>query len=141
MSLFSYLAPDATLLLFTTGILLLYVEINRPGLILPGAVGLTVTLLALAHALRAGLPPRAAAAGLLATALLALSTRARPRLLLAVIASGALFYAFCNAVPISGRDLRHICLPIVCAVVLGPGTFLLTTIAARARQNKGLDSK
>ena len=33
-----HLVPDTALILFTLGVLLIYLELNRPGLILPGAV-------------------------------------------------------------------------------------------------------
>lgn len=141
MNPLALLPPDAALLLFTAGVLLIYLELNRPGLILPGAAGLTLSLLALSRFLRPGLSPAAAAAALLGGALLLLSTRTRTRLPCAIAASAALLYAFLRPAPAVAGDRPHAATAVVCALLLGMGTSLLTTIAARARQNKGLDSK
>ena len=43
------LSPDAALGMLTVGILLVYVELNRPGVVVPGAVGLTAVLFAVAY--------------------------------------------------------------------------------------------
>ncbi len=133
-----HISPSAALLLLTAGMLLIYAELNRPGLILPGALGLTASLLAAARFLQIGLSPGAAAAFLLALSLLALSTRTRSRLPLAALATASLLFAFLRP---SAQARPHTAVAIACAVLLGPGTSLLTTIAARARQNKGLDLK
>jgi len=39
---------DSALLVLTMGVLLIYVELNRPGWVVPGAVGLTAALFAMA---------------------------------------------------------------------------------------------
>ena len=48
----SHLSPDAAIVVLTMGVLLIYVELNRPGWILPGAAGLLATLFAGASLLR-----------------------------------------------------------------------------------------
>ncbi len=42
------LDPNVTLLLFAAGVLLVYWEMCRPGMVLPGAAGLTLAILAAA---------------------------------------------------------------------------------------------
>lgn len=44
--LLSLMNPDLAVLLLTLGLLLIYLEINTPGTVVPGAVGLTLVLLA-----------------------------------------------------------------------------------------------
>jgi membrane-bound serine protease (ClpP class) len=46
MLLLSLMNPDLAVLLLTLGLLLIYLEINTPGTIVPGAAGLTLVLLA-----------------------------------------------------------------------------------------------
>ena len=135
------LSPDAALLLLTGGLLLIYIELNRPGLIVSGALGLTFTLLALARFARDPIAPAAAGAGVAGALLLVLSARTRTHLPLALLSTAALLYAFLRPPPgpLGTRPNRRVAVP--CALILGLGTSLLTTIAARARQNKGLDLK
>jgi membrane-bound ClpP family serine protease len=59
-------SPDAAVLLLTVGLLLVCVELNRPGWIVPGGVGLLLLLFAVASLLRLDLS--LAGAALLATA-------------------------------------------------------------------------
>ncbi len=54
LSRLSHLSPDAALLVLTLGLLLIYVELNRPGWIVSGAVGLLAVLFAVASLARAG---------------------------------------------------------------------------------------
>src|SRR5580698_5751837 len=46
LPLLSELSPDAAILILTSGVILIAVELNRPGWIVPGAVGLLLALLA-----------------------------------------------------------------------------------------------
>ena len=75
MTLAHSLSADQAILLFTLGIALIYVELNRPGWIIPGALGLLATLLALAAMVQNGIN--------LAAAMLALTlglARLNPRI-------------------------------------------------------------
>ncbi len=132
------MSPDTALLVLTVGFLLIYIELNRPGLILPGATGVTLVLIAAARLIRQGsLPPAHLAAGLFGIAFLVLSTRTRRHLGLGLLATAALLFGFHRDASTGPRSL----VAIPCALFLGIGTSFLTTIAARARQNKGLDLK
>ena len=132
------MSPDTALLVLTAGFLLIYIELNRPGLILSGAIGLTLALLAASRLIRQGsLPPAHLAACLFGLALLILSTRTRRHLALGFLATVALLFGF--HVPAFDGPRPLVAVP--CALFLGIGTSFLTTIAARARQNKGLDLK
>ena len=48
LPLFSTLSPDAAALILTVSLALIAFELNRPGSILPGALGLLLSLLATA---------------------------------------------------------------------------------------------
>jgi len=134
-----HLTPDATIVLLTAGVLLVYLEFNRPGLILPGALGLALSLLAIARLISLPMGKGAAEACVLAAILLILSIRLRGRLLFGIAASISLLYGFGNIVIPAPASRTHLAVTVVCALLLGAGTSFLTTIAARARQNKGLD--
>ena len=134
-----HLSPDAAVLCLTLGLLLIYLELNRPGLILPGAIGLLIVLLTIAVLLPLPLSPIGvvlitAAAGLLLLGL----TRQTP-LLLAVTATLALIFGFLHLVRRGDSPQVHALTATGCGLVLGAGTSLLTHLARRARANKGLD--
>jgi membrane-bound serine protease (ClpP class) len=135
----AHLGPDAAVLLLTLGLLLVYTELNRPGWILPGTLGLLLVLLAAASLLRLELS--AAALVLLATAaallLIGLLRPTPPAVALA--ATLALVLGLYRLV--LGPAPRHVHggTAIVCGLLLGSGTSVLTRIACRARANKALD--
>jgi membrane-bound serine protease (ClpP class) len=129
------LSPNAALLLLTLGIALIYIELNRPGSILPGALGLLATLLsiaALAHD-HPALP--AVILCLTALALLAVDLFRSTHILVAVAATLALVLGLSNLVPAR----IHLWISVPCGILLGTGTSLLTRIARRARANKAVD--
>jgi membrane-bound ClpP family serine protease len=135
--LLTSLSPNAALMIFTLGLALLAVEINRPGRILPGALGLLLALLA-----SAGLyarHPSAEAALEIAACLALMLFRERIRLhsLIAGLATIPLILAIAHLIPPSPGISPWIA--ILCGLILGAGTLVLTAIARRARQNKGLD--
>jgi hypothetical protein len=81
-----HLAPDAAVLLLTLGLLLICVELNRPGWIVPGALGLLLALFAVARC--CGYELSRAAVALLATALaLLLLDLLRPTPMLVAVAA------------------------------------------------------
>ena len=127
------LTPNHALLVLTLGILFIYVELNRPGRVIPGAVGLLLTLLAIPSLLDGTYPP--ALLILLATsiALIALGLRRTVHPVVFAAATLGLMLAF--------RTLNgvHWAIAASCGLILGAGTSILTRIARRARLNKGLD--
>jgi len=134
-----HFSPDAAVLCLTLGLLLVYLELNRPGSIVPGAIGLLIVLLAIAGILP--LHPQAIGVALLAGAagLLLLGLVRQTPLLVAVTATFALVFGFLNLLKGGDRPHVHALTATGCGLVLGVGTSLLTHLARRARANKGLD--
>lgn len=126
--------PDQAILLLTLGVLLIDLELNRPGWIVPGALGLLATLLSLAVLSHSGISPIAALLCGCGIALLAVSLRRTPPVSVSVAATLALTLGLVRLTP-----QVHAAVVAPCGVVLGAGTSLLTRIARRARTNKGLD--
>jgi membrane-bound serine protease (ClpP class) len=133
------LSPDSALILLTLGLLLIYVELNRPGWIISGALGLLASLFAMASLLRLELNPAAIALICTAVALLVLDLLRRTQPTIAVAATLALVLGFSHLVLGHGELRIHTVTAVVCGVVIGAGTSVLTRIARRARVNKGLD--
>jgi membrane-bound ClpP family serine protease len=130
-------APNLCLLLFTLGFALICVELNRPGLVLPGATGLLLSLLTIASLARLELSPGALV--LIATAwlLLLLGLRRNVHSIVSAAATLALILGFYRLTPVEPRI--HPITALVSGLFLGIGTSILTRIARRARVNKGLD--
>lgn len=136
---FAQLSPDVALLVMTVGLLLIYVELNRPGWVLSGALGLTATLFAVASLGRFELNAGAVALTGTAVALLAVDLLRRTQVMVAVAATLALVLGMQYLVRGPGGLRVHPVTAVGCGVVLGAGTSVLTRIARRARTNKGLD--
>ena len=135
----AHLAPDPAILLLTLGLLLIYVELNRPGWIFPGACGLLLALLSVGSLLRLDLSVAAVALLATATALLLLDLLRPTPVLVAVAATLALVLGLDHLV-LGPAPLRiHAADAVVCGLLLGGGTSVLTRIARRARANKALD--
>jgi membrane-bound serine protease (ClpP class) len=135
----SNLSPDSALILLTLGLLLIYVELNRPGWIITGALGLLAFLFAIASLLPRELNPAAIALICTAVGLLVLDLLRRTQPMVAVAATLALVLGFSHLV-LGPEGLRiHTVTAVVCGAVIGGGTSILTRIARRARANKGLD--
>jgi membrane-bound serine protease (ClpP class) len=128
------MTPDQAILLLTLGVALIYVELNRPGWILPGALGLLAVLLAGASLLRSGIDPVAASLCASATAILVCSARKTFPVVALVAATLSLMLGLLRLTP-----QVHMAVALPCGLLLGTGTSLLTRIARRARTNKGLD--
>ncbi len=133
----SHLGPNAALVVLTVGLLLIYVELNRPGWVVSGVVGLTAVLFAVASLGRMELNPAAVALVGTAVVLLGLDLRTRTQGMVAVAATLALVLGFDHLVlgPVRIGTMTAV----GCGVVLGGCTSILTRIARRARTNKGLD--
>lgn len=120
--------PAVALLLLTAGALLMAWEANRPGLLLPGAAGLTAALVALASVAKG--PHPALSLSLLVAAFLCMSISfRRPFLLLQLLAAALWLLAFLSIAPTATA------LP--CALVLAASTSWFARVAFRARRNKG----
>ena len=139
LPLLATLSPNIAVLMFTVGFALIAVECNRPGTVFFGAVGVLLTLLAAAN-----LWPRHPSAEsvlqiILSMAVLLLQTRRRLLWLLPASATILLIYSIATLLPATAQPPIHQWTAILCGLVLGAGTTVLTRIAQRARQNKGLD--
>ena len=134
-----HLAPDHALLLFTLGLLLIYVELNRPGWIVPGACGLLLALLATASLLRLNLSLVAVTLLATAAALLLLDLLRPAPALVALAATVALILGFDRLVQGPEQLRIHAPVAVLCGLVVGGATSVLTRIARRARANKAVD--
>ena len=132
------LSPDHALLLLTAGVLLIYVELNRPGWIAAGTLGLLALLFALASLLRLELNWEAITLVGTAVALLLLGLRRRTPAIVAAAATLALILGF-EYLMLQGNAHVQAGTAIGCGVLIGAVTSILTRIARRARTNKGLD--
>ncbi len=134
-----HLSADAALFVFTLGIGLIYVELNRPGSILPGMAGLLLALLAVASLLHQQLSPIAILLILLGTALLAYGLRRTTPVLIESTAIVCLVFGMLQLISGPPDQRVHALAAVPCALTLSVGTAYLTRIARRARLNKGLD--
>lgn len=133
------LSPNAAFLILTLGLALIAVELNRPGSILPGALGLLLALLA-AASLYSRHPSTVAALEIGACiALMIFGERLRLHWIVIALATVPLIVAIVYLIPPDHGPRISAWVAVICGLVLGAGTILLTGIARRARQNKGLD--
>ena len=131
--------PDLAILLLLAGILLIYLEFNVPGTIIPGALGTLCVLLAL-FGLNL-LPLRGASVALLIIGLALLLAEFKFPSHGIVASSGILAIVFGLATLVDApiRELRvHPSTAIATGLAFGLITFYLGTIAIRARRNKTL---
>jgi membrane-bound serine protease (ClpP class) len=133
------LDPNAAVWVLTAGLLLIYVELNRPGWIITGALGLLAALFALTSLLRLDLNVGAEALVISGVALLALDLVRRTPWIVAAAATLSLVLGLDHLVVDSGTGLVGVWTAIACGAILGAGTSILTRVARRARVNKGLD--
>jgi membrane-bound serine protease (ClpP class) len=133
------LSPDGALLLLTASMMLIYLEFNRPGSIAFGALGLLGMLLSVAVFYRFELNSVAIMLCFSGILLLALDLVRPTHVLVGIAATLALILGSLQLV--SGPDGKHIhaVLAVICGLILGTGTSVLTRIARRARTNKRLD--
>jgi len=134
------LSPDAAIALFTFGVLLIYVELNRPGSILPGALGLLISLLSIAEILPTHPNLYGAFLLFIAASLLLLNMRSA-RFQRSIIPTLLLVFGFQHLVRNPAYPRIHIAISLVCGLILGLSSSVLAAIAHRARVNKGLDLK
>ncbi len=136
-----HLGPDAALVLFTLGLLLIFLELNRPGSILPGALGLLLALLSTAALLRLDLNASGLVLLSTAAALLLLDLFRPTPVAVAVAATLALClgFGFGHLVAGQGDEIIHTVTAAACGIILGTASSVLTRVTRRARANKALD--
>jgi membrane-bound serine protease (ClpP class) len=133
-----HLSQDTATLCLTLGILLIYWELNRPGTILPGTIGLLTVLFSVAALIRIGLQPAGLLLIVTAALLLALGLRYTLPAVVPISATLALILGFYLLIyPAANRI--HAATSILCGLILGTSSSCLAAIALRARRNKGLD--
>jgi len=124
--------PAAALGVLTAGLLLIYIELNRPGRVIPGTLGLLLTLLACARLWAAHPQPVALLLVATAVVLLLIDLARGSHAVVSVAATLALAVGFRELVtpPVGWM----VC--ILYGVGLGGPTAVLTRVARRARANK-----
>jgi membrane-bound serine protease (ClpP class) len=135
----THLSPNAAILFLTLGLLLIYFELNRPGSILPGALGLLITLLSIAALVPYRINPNAIVLLLLAIALLTHGLLRPTSILISAAATFALVFGLRTLIIQTCCGHISTSVAIGCGLLLGTGTSALTRVARRARINKGLD--
>lgn len=135
----AHLQPNTAVVLLTLGIALIYLELNRPGSILPGAFGLIAVLLSIASLTARGLQPAGVLLILTGVALLGVDLLRPTNIFVALAATFALVLGLRGL--LTPSCCPSIAFPVYfgCGVLLGGATSCLTRIARRARVNKGLD--
>ncbi len=139
LPLLTALSPNAAVVILTTGLALVALEVNRPGSILPGALGLLLSLLAAASLSQYHPRPEPVVQVIASMALLLVQAR---RQLLWIIPAGAtilLIFSMSTLLPRTVQPGVSPWVALLCGLFLGAGTTVLTRIAWRARKNKGLD--
>lgn len=133
------LSPDGAVAVASLGILLIFVELNRPGRILPASCGLILLLLASGTLFRLGaqLPAALLLLAMVLIALLNLYRRVPAWLLL--LSCGGWMVALRFLVPARGSTFVHTPAALLCGGILGSASALLTRIAYRARRAKALN--
>ncbi|MGC9197635.1 MAG: hypothetical protein ACP5E5_01710 [Acidobacteriaceae bacterium] len=134
-----HLSGDSALLMVALGVLLIYLELNRPGWIVSGVAGLLCVLLGVAAIAHWQLNPAAVGLLTIAFALLLLDLVRRLQIIVSLAATLALVLGFAHLVLAPSAARIHTAIAVGCGVTLGVGTSILTRIARRARTNKGLD--
>lgn len=130
------LTPDRAVLLLTAGVALIYVELNRPGRVLPGAMGLLAVLLGLAAAARHGVRAEGVLLLLLGAMVLAADLVRPTGIVLASAATAALCVGLRALAAGSNGAMVGWPTAIGCGLLIGAGTSVLTRLARRARVNK-----
>ena len=123
----------------TLGCALILVEFNRPGLVLPAALGLLLLLLAMGGLHAAGVQRWAVVLLLMGAVGLVLNAWRRISFPLLLIPTAALMAGLQFLLPGAAPVPIHAGVALVCGGFLGIAGALLTRIAYRARRAKALD--
>ena len=139
LPLLSALSPNAAVLILTLGLGLIAVEFNRPGWIVPGALGLLLALLAAATLAEHHPRPEPVLQLIASMALLLWQSRRSILLIIPASATILLILSLGTLLQPTAQPAISGWAALFCVLILGVGTTVLTRIARRARQNKGLD--
>lgn len=139
LPLLSTLSPNAAVLLLTAGLALIAVELNRPGSIVFGAFGLLLSLLAAGSLIRLHASPVSAIETAGSMTVLLLGSRRNMGWVVSACSTIVLILSITTLLPAIPGPRVSLWAAILCGLVLSTGTTVLTRIARRARQNKGLD--
>jgi membrane-bound ClpP family serine protease len=139
LPLLTALSPNAAVIFLTFGLVLIALEINRPGSIFPGALGLLLALLAAASLAQHHARTTPVLQFIASMALLLLQARRQLGWIISAGATILLIVSISRLLPLSVQPGISPWVALLCGLFLGAGTTVLTRIARRARQNKGLD--
>ena len=138
LQLLHRLSPDQAVVLGTVGILLIFLEFNRPGRVYAGSVGLLFACFAVAAILGMELRTIPVACLCLFAAIFLLNlSRTLPVALLAASTVGGIMALRCLIRPGAGSHV-HTLAAVLCGGTLGVVAAVLTRIAYRARRAKAL---
>ena len=138
LALIAALSPNQAVVIATLGLCLIFLELNRPGRILPGALGLTLVLLATATLLHYPLHPAALVWLGLASATLAAQLWRQVPLWVAGATTVVIAFSLRFLIPESTH--LHINTPtaLTCGAAIGLLGTALSRIALRARRLKAV---
>jgi membrane-bound ClpP family serine protease len=139
LPLLSNLSPNTAVLTLTVGLALIALELNRPGSVFPGAIGLLLSLLAAASLGKHH--PRPGAVLLSIGSMVLLLWQARRTFPWIVPAGATIFLILSMAMLLPSTAKLGVSpwVALLCGLIFGAGITVLTRIARRARRNKGLD--
>jgi membrane-bound serine protease (ClpP class) len=133
------MSSDEAVVMLAIGVGLIYYELNRPGTIIAGALGLSALLMSVAVLLGRGVTSTGVALILAGTLLLAADLFRPMSVVTASLGTAALMVGLWKLPLQNGGIPIHLPVAEGCGGLLGVGTSVLTRIARRARTNKGLD--
>ena len=131
--------PDHAVGLACLGVLLIFVELNRPGRILPGAGGLLLLLFSTAALFRDAIRPSAVVLLLCCCAAFLLNWWRPVPFALLLLSTILAIVSLRLLLPPGIHGQIQTPVAIVCGGTLGSLSALLTCIARRARRSKALD--
>ena len=132
------LSPDGAVAVASLGLLLIYVELNRPGRILPASFGLLLLLLASGALFRLGMELPSALLLLAMVSVALLNLYRRLPLWLLLLGTGGWIVSLRFLVRPRGASFVHTPVALLCGGGLGLLSAFLTRIAYRARRAKAL---
>lgn len=129
--------PDLAVLIMVAGGLLICLEFNMPGRVLPGAIGTLCLLLGAFEISQSPLRHAAVALLIAALVMVVVETRFASRGALAATGTGCLVAGLATLVDSRIPETRvHLATAISVGIVFGAIAFSLARVARRARQNK-----
>ena len=133
------LSSDGAVALASFGLLLIFLECNRPGRVIPSSLGLLSLLLASANLFRHGLQLWAVSVILIAVAIALWNLYRRLPLWLLLLSGGGWIIGLRFLVHPEGASFVHTPVALLAGGLLGTFSTVLTRIAYRARRAKALN--